>query len=187
MKTITQQKTKKWYWLNDIQAVAGCQICNCFTPNTSNIPGPSVSQHTALHWTKEGVNMENLNDPLLIRPSRIPRNNTKKVFRLIDLNGCIIKKTWALFPFWVIDFVSFSWCLDHINVRKRLFLQLSMLSRNGSQQAMLSFKSRYIIKIAKLWRCVLQIKTRFYVFCRENKWGAIYACNLREAAHVFKQ
>ena len=33
-----------------------------------------------VHWTKEGVKMENQNEPLLIRPSRTPKTNPKKNF-----------------------------------------------------------------------------------------------------------
>ena len=33
-----------------------------------------------LHWTEEGVKMENQNEPLLIRPSGTPKTNTKRNF-----------------------------------------------------------------------------------------------------------
>ena len=36
-----------------------------------------VSQHWTLHWTEEGVKMENQKEPRLIRPSRTPKTNPK--------------------------------------------------------------------------------------------------------------
>ena len=40
----------------------------------------SKSLMWTLHWTEEGVKMENQNEPLLIRPSGTPKTNTKRNF-----------------------------------------------------------------------------------------------------------
>ena len=39
-----------------------------------------VLTECSLHWTEEGVKMENQNEPLLIRPSGTPKTNTKRNF-----------------------------------------------------------------------------------------------------------